>query len=100
MNEDLETIYRRLKDTYEYAKDVALITRDLNIQQGSNITKEVDTCHLKIKDCDNKLEMIDIIFRYIILNYAKEFYNKPIDLEYVFSKVEFKLSGAPKINHP
>lgn len=96
MNNDLETIYKQFKNMYEAAKDAALVKRDLNIQNGSDISLEIKKCNDTIDDCNKKLEMGDIIFRFILLHYLKNNYDKPIDLDYIFSKIQFKLTSKPK----
>lgn len=96
MTNDLETIYKNFRNMYEAAKDAAMVRRDLNIRNGNDISKEIEKCDNIIDDCNKKLEIGDIIFRYILLNYLKNNYDKPIDLDYCFSKIQFELTSKPK----
>lgn len=97
MNKDLQTIYEDIKDFYILAKDAALIVKDLNIKNGCNIDEETKKYQLIVDQCNEKLEMIDIIFRYIILFSGIRLENKkPIDIQDVFDKTSIGLMSQPK----
>lgn len=96
MINDLLTIYNNIRNMYEISKDEALVIRDLNISKGSNISEEIKKCDDRINDYDKKLEIIDIVFRFIILQYIKGNNNQPIDINETFDKFKFELIMSPK----
>lgn len=96
MNNDLETIYLKIKDTYEMNKDVALVVKELHIRNGLNANRENIKYKIRINDINKQLKMIDDIFSYIIFYSSLSINKNNIDLEDIFSKTIISLNETVK----